>query len=557
MQQDESPAGRGPAHALLERYLKLVAFWLPRGERRDILAEIEGEIRAEWKEQEAELGRGFTEGEMEALLERWGHPLRIAGRYLPRRHLIGPEVFPLYAFTLKAIALVYLGPWLVVWLCNVLFSPAYRAAPPGLELLGTLSSFWSVAFFSFGSVTLAFALLERSFVRSGTLPAWNPRSGLELDRDVISRATSGLELVVCFAFLAWWLNPVPLPGFGQTGARDVWIALHARLLVPVLLLMLASVALSSFNWIHPRWTRARLAWRAALHGAWILLCAVVLVGFGDVGAQLERMRAARSAGAEADALVAVAHLSVFAWFSCLAAEFAWLFAKDALRVARWERAHLRAASCALVALALATFVPDLRAQATAEAHAQPGLPSAAEIDELLRDRIDEQRRSPCTVVGIVSPAGRHILARGRLAADDERAPDGDTVFEVGSVTKVFTALLLAEMAQRGEVALADPVARFLPEGVTAPEWKGRPITLVDLATHTSGLPLWPSNAAPNAAGNLPDYSELELYDFLATHALAREPGAQWEYSNLGFGLLGHALALRAEQDYAELVRARI
>src|SRR5206468_10489382 len=88
----------------------------------------------------------------------------------------------------------------------------------------------------------------------------------------------------------------------------------------------------------------------------------------------------------------------------------------------------------------------------------------AEIRKILADRIDAQKQSVGIVAGVVEPAGRRIVAYGSLNQGDQRTLDGDTVFEIGSITKVFTSLLLAEMVQRGEVALTDPVAKFLPPG---------------------------------------------------------------------------------------------
>src|SRR6185369_13989249 len=79
--------------------------------------------------------------------------------------------------------------------------------------------------------------------------------------------------------------------------------------------------------------------------------------------------------------------------------------------------------------------------------------------------------------------------------------DGDTVFEIGSITKVFTGLLFADMVLRGEVAPDDPAAKFLPASVKMPDFEGAPITLLDLATYTSGLPRMPSNFAPKDPGN--------------------------------------------------------
>jgi CubicO group peptidase (beta-lactamase class C family) len=114
------------------------------------------------------------------------------------------------------------------------------------------------------------------------------------------------------------------------------------------------------------------------------------------------------------------------------------------------------------------------------------------------------------------------------------------------------------MARRGEVALTDPVSRYLPTGVTMPGRNGREITLADLSTHSSGLPRMPSNFKPKDSANpYVDYSVQQLYDFLSGHRLARDVGSQYEYSNLGAGLLGHVLSRRAGMSYEALLRSRI
>ena len=132
------------------------------------------------------------------------------------------------------------------------------------------------------------------------------------------------------------------------------------------------------------------------------------------------------------------------------------------------------------------------------------------------------------------------------------------MFEIGSVTKVFTALLLADMVRRGEVALDDPVAKYLPAEVKVPTRAGRSITLLDLATHTSALPRLPDNFQPKDPTNpYADYSVEQLYQFISSYQLTRDIGATFEYSNLGAGLLGHALARRAAMDYETLMRSRV
>src|SRR5438105_2688614 len=193
------------------------------------------------------------------------------------------------------------------------------------------------------------------------------------------------------------------------------------------------------------------------------------------------------------------------------------------------------------------------------AAAQTAMPVApdAEIRRILVERIDAQRQSVGIVVGVIEPSGRRLVSYGRLAKDDSRPLDGDTIFEIGSITKVFTSLLLADAVQRHEAALTDPVSKYLPPPATMPE-RGRAITLQDLATHTSGLPRLPGNMKPRDAANpYADYSVEQLYQFLSSYQLTRDVGAQYEYSNLGGGLLGHVLALRARMDYPSLVRARV
>ncbi len=136
--------------------------------------------------------------------------------------------------------------------------------------------------------------------------------------------------------------------------------------------------------------------------------------------------------------------------------------------------------------------------------------------------------------------------------------DSNTVFEIGSITKVFTSTLLAEMVERGEVKLDDPISRYLPGTVKSPERKGRQITLRDLATQTSGLPRLPGNLRPASVANpYADYTVANLYEFLSSYTLTRDIGSQYEYSNLGVGLLGHILSLHAGKSYEQLLVERV
>jgi serine-type D-Ala-D-Ala carboxypeptidase/endopeptidase len=157
---------------------------------------------------------------------------------------------------------------------------------------------------------------------------------------------------------------------------------------------------------------------------------------------------------------------------------------------------------------------------------------------MLAERVDTlagQDDGVGIVVGVIGPQGRRVVSYGHLDQGDPRPLDGDTGFEIGSVTKVFTALLLAEMVRKGEVALADPVAKYLP-AVKIPERSGRSITLLDLATHTSGLPFMP-DALPAFDDPAPTrYGAAPLYQFLATYELPRDsaPNGTTRTSVTGF-----------------------
>jgi CubicO group peptidase (beta-lactamase class C family) len=194
-------------------------------------------------------------------------------------------------------------------------------------------------------------------------------------------------------------------------------------------------------------------------------------------------------------------------------------------------------------------------------HSGSGVPAPtfdAEARRMLAERIELQREGVGIVVGVVTPEGRQVVAHGPASAAGRPAVSGETLFEIASLTKVFTGLLLSDMARRGEVALDAPIANFLPAGMKVPQRGGRAIALHDLATHTSGLPRLPTNFAPRDPSNpYADYSVEQLYQFLSAYELTREPGAHYEYSNLGMGLLGHLLARRAGMDYESLVVKRI
>lgn len=163
------------------------------------------------------------------------------------------------------------------------------------------------------------------------------------------------------------------------------------------------------------------------------------------------------------------------------------------------------------------------------------------------------------VLGALRDGKTWVRGYGTLGPDADEAPSASTVYEIGSITKVFTGILLAEAVRRGEVKLEDPVEVHLPKGASLPAREGRKIRLVDLATHHSGLPRMPLNWRPVRRKNpYVDYGKKDLFSGLADTKLASVPGTTYAYSNYAFGLLGQILVDRAGlADFDALLAARI
>lgn len=182
-----------------------------------------------------------------------------------------------------------------------------------------------------------------------------------------------------------------------------------------------------------------------------------------------------------------------------------------------------------------------------------------EIADVLRERVAVGKINQAIVVAVVDEKGTRFVSYGKTSESaGAKTVDENTVFEIGSITKTFTGTLLAIAVRRGEVALDDPVSKYLPKTVKAPVFGGREISLLDLATQSSGLPSLPTNFAPADWKNpYADYTVEQMYDFLSGYQLTRAPGEKYEYSNFGTGLLGHILSLRAGMSFEDLVGARI
>lgn len=188
-----------------------------------------------------------------------------------------------------------------------------------------------------------------------------------------------------------------------------------------------------------------------------------------------------------------------------------------------------------------------------------------QIKALIDERIDKNKTNAAMVIGFIDPNGTQFYGHGKISNTSNTIVDQNTVFSIGSITKVFTTTLLADMVNKGFVNLEDPIDKYLPANVTVPQYKDHKITIEDLATHTSGLPEFPGNYCPavdRAKTGVVDsvqyrkdlfdctknYTFDQLYEGLSNTIIPREPGTKVEYSTFGTGLLGHILTLKSNMS---------
>jgi CubicO group peptidase (beta-lactamase class C family) len=181
-----------------------------------------------------------------------------------------------------------------------------------------------------------------------------------------------------------------------------------------------------------------------------------------------------------------------------------------------------------------------------------------EVKDSVKQRI-KNGESVGMAVGYVDNRGeREYFCSGTLTKNGEEKVDKHTVYEIGSITKVFTGTVLADMVLKGELNLDDPAEKYLPDTMRMSSRNGKKITLGHLAAHNSGLPRMPTNFRPKDFRNpYSDYTVEKMYEFLSEYSLRWGIGERYVYSNLGMGLLGHILGLRAGMDYEQLIIERI
>jgi serine-type D-Ala-D-Ala carboxypeptidase/endopeptidase len=214
------------------------------------------------------------------------------------------------------------------------------------------------------------------------------------------------------------------------------------------------------------------------------------------------------------------------------------------------------AAAMVIPLNTSTIHPSVTALSTATQTLTPTATPGIVLfdDDQLRSRIDqlaesflEKAHNPGLSVAVIvrdpqtGQLESLLLNYGKIARGSNQPVNSKTVYEIGSITKVFTGILLAEKVNDGTVTLDEPIQKFMPENIQAPQYKDKPITLVDLATHRSGLPRDLYSDDPTA-----------LYQWLNSFKPAHAPGEQYVYSNLGYMLLGSILSGLSQSDFGSL-----
>jgi hypothetical protein len=242
---------------LVDRYLQAVRFWLPKdGDQNDVLAELGEDLRSQVEAKEAELGHPASEVEVSEILKRCGAPMVVAGRLAPRRYLIGPPLYPIYAFVMKMVLL-----WIQVPVFLFIVGPVNVAHTNSWTrgIVETIGDLWSAWFIAAGIITLVFALIERSQAHVVASCKWDPLSlppVQKTKRKPASRLQAASHLFFAVFGLVWLLLlPQHLFLILGPGAAILKAApMMHKFYVPILLLALLAILRAAVTLAKPQWT---------------------------------------------------------------------------------------------------------------------------------------------------------------------------------------------------------------------------------------------------------------------------------------------------------------
>jgi len=242
---------------LVDRYLNAVRFWLPKTQREeDVLDELGDDLRSQIEAKESELGRPITKEEVSEILKRCGMPMIVAGRLAPKRYLIGPTLFPIYAFVLKMVLL-----WIIVPVFVFIVGPATLVTHQGAlgTAIGmTIGNLWSALFIAAGTITLVFVVIERTAATAKGECKWDPMKLPEVRKH--ERKPSAVQTVCELAFNFFglvWLLLIPQnhflifgPAAGYLKPGPIWHTFY----LPVVAVAAYSILRCMIALAKPQWT---------------------------------------------------------------------------------------------------------------------------------------------------------------------------------------------------------------------------------------------------------------------------------------------------------------
>ena len=258
--------------SLLERYLDALRGALPRAKAEDIVAELRDVLTMRIEDRVEELGRPLTDAETGTLLKEFGHPLMVAARYRPQQWLIGPDVFPFYAFVLRVVLTIVICIQVAITAARYLFGGGMA-----VQIFGpALGGLWVSVLTSAGIVTLVFAVLERTGFPANHLRNWKPEQ-LPWPNDRRQSVWESLfEVTAGILFLSWWVGLIHLPwAVGGNGFRMEAAPIFTQLYWPILWLMIAKLIHRLIVWLRPDWRLVRGTLAAATMAAGIALLAII------------------------------------------------------------------------------------------------------------------------------------------------------------------------------------------------------------------------------------------------------------------------------------------
>jgi hypothetical protein len=276
--------------SLVDYYLLQLKSYLPAKHREDIAAELGETIQSAVEERERALGHKLSDEELSAVLKGYGHPLLIAGRYLPMQHLIGPSVFPVYWYALQAVSIVITVIGGIV--AGIALLTASRPAQAALQVVADV--FWAMLL-GCALVTFVFAVIDHARVRFRSLDAFEPRklhSGVLGVRAAplspISRHDTIFEVATTVILLMWWIGWLDFRTIVPSALSVEFTRGIEPFFWPVVGVCLVELLRLGVDLIRPYRTLLRTVWRFCLNCAWLALIVLLFRtdGLIEAGAAL-------------------------------------------------------------------------------------------------------------------------------------------------------------------------------------------------------------------------------------------------------------------------------